>query len=182
MNITRTGAGTTATTATSTATSTASTARLGRRLVELLLAAMVVVVAVLAGGQAAHAARPGVFNYVQCIPGSQVIDQDIEAYRSSANEYVVLRGALVNRATGATYYSQWAVGTGSTAHAAVRYYPVPRGSFNVFYQWAVWDGARGQWVYSGWVQVTGAGLNTYGTETFPGSHVYIGGSSGHCTI
>lgn len=154
----------------------------GRRLGELLLAAMVVVVAVLAGGQAAHAARPGVLNYVQCIPGSQVVDQSIDVYRSSANEYVVVRGALVNRATGAVHYSQWVVGTGSTAYAAVRYYPVPRGSYHVLYQWAVWDGTRGQWVYSGWVQVTGAGLNTYGTQNSPGSILYIGGSTGHCTI
>ena len=58
----------------------------------------------------------------------------------------------------------------------------PRGSYHVLYQWAVWDGTRGQWVYSGWVQVTGAGLNTYGTNNSPGSILYIGGSTGHCTI
>ena len=52
-------------------------------------------VAVLTPGQAAVAASPGVFNYAQCIPGSRTIIQDMEAYRSRANEHVVLRGALV---------------------------------------------------------------------------------------
>lgn len=201
MTTSNSGAGTTTSTDTRTASTAADSAAdrvattpyraapargrvgtVGRRLGELLLAAVMVVAAVLGGGQAAHAARPGVFNYLQCFPGNQVIIQDIEAYRSSADEYVVLQGALVNRATGATHYSQWAVGTGATAHAGVRYSPVPRGSYNVFYHWAVWDSARRQYVYSGWVQVTGAALNTYGTETFPGSRVYLGGSSGHCTI
>ena len=134
----------------------------------------------LGGAAPASAASPGPFNYAQCIPSYGAVLQDVEVYRSTANEYVQLQGALVNAATGATFYSQWAVGTGGTAHSAFRYTSVPRGQYNVWYHWAVWNAASRTYVYSGWVQVTGAALQTYGAETQPG--VFVGGSTGQCRI
>ena len=139
-------------------------------------------VAALAPVQATVAAWPGVFLFVECIPTSQTIVQDIEAYRSFANEYVVLQGAIVNRANGAAFYSQWVTGTGATAHGAVQWSRVPRGNYNVFYRWASWNASTARYAYSRWIQVTGSGLNTYGAESSPGSGVYIGGATGRCTI
>jgi hypothetical protein len=132
------------------------------------------------GAAPASAASPGPFNYAQCVPSYAAVIQDVEVYRSTANEYVQLQGALVNSATGATIYSQWAVGSGSTAHAAFRYGSVPRGQYNVWYHWAVWNAVSRTYVYSGWVQVTGAALQTYGYETQPG--IFVGGSTGRCSI
>jgi hypothetical protein len=160
-----------------------SVRRLGRRIAGLLLTGGLATGLTLAGTtSSASAASPGVFNYTQCVPSSQSIVQDIESYQSYAGEYVVLQGALVHTVTAATSYSQWAVGTGATAHTAISWTNVPRGQYNVFYRWASWDSARGEYAYSGWIQVTGAGLNTYGTPVSPGSYLFIGGTSGHCTI
>lgn len=128
----------------------------------------------------ASAATPGPFNHAQCIPSYASVVQDVEVYRSTWNEYVQLQGALVNTATGATIYSQWGLGTGSTAKNAFRYSNVPRGQYNVWYHWAVWNAARRTYVYSGWVQVTGAALQSYGSETQPG--IFVGGSTGQCRI
>ena len=134
----------------------------------------------LGGASPASAATPGPFNNAQCIPSYAAVIQDVEVYRSTANEYVQLQGALVNAYTGATIYSQWGVGTGSTAHTAFRYNNVPRGQYNVWYHWAVWNVASRTYVYSGWVQVTGARLQTFGYETQPG--IFVGGSNGVCRI
>ena len=135
-------------------------------------------VAPFVGSSSVSAAYPGVFNYAQCIPTHRAVIQDVEVYRSTFDEYVQLQGALVNTATGAPIYSQWAEGTGGTAHAAFKYANVPGGVYNVWYHWAVWNAASGMYVYSGWVQVTGAVLQTYGYETQPG--IFLGWSTRHC--
>lgn len=160
----------------------ASTAgRTPRRLAALALSAALAAGTVgFVGGTSASAASPGVFNYAQCIPSYRAVIQDVEAYRSTAAEYVQVQGALVNATTGATIWSQWAVGTGPTAKASFQYSNVPKGTYHVWYHWAVWNPAKRAYVISGWVQVTGAGLNSYGYETQP--KVFVGGSSGRCTV
>src|SRR5262245_25208371 len=103
-----------------------------------VLAALIAFAAATAAPAPASAASRGVFNTAQCVPSYRTVIQDVEAYRSTSNEYVQVQGALVNQATGARIYSVWAVGTGATAHAAFRYSNVPRGTYNVFFRWASW--------------------------------------------
>jgi hypothetical protein len=152
-----------------------------RRVVAIALAIFTVAgVFACTGGNQASAAYPGVFNNAQCIPSYRAVIQDVEAYRSTADEYVQVQGALVNASTGAVVYSQWALGTGSTAHAGFYYTNLASGQYSVWYHWAVWNPASRSYVYSGWIQVTGAGLQTFGYETQP--NVFVGGSTGVCAI
>lgn len=130
----------------------------------------------------AAAARPGVSNYAQCFPHNQTVAQDMEAYRSSPSEYVMLQGALVRAGTNTTHYSQWALGQGTTAHAAIAWRTVPRGQYNVYYRWAVWNAGGRRYVVSGWVQVVGGSLVTNGSPSYQGSPIFIGGSTGQCLI
>jgi hypothetical protein len=162
--------------------STKSPSVLRRRAALALAIGLAAGAAALPFGQNAAAASPGVFNTAQCNPNNQTIAQDVEAYRGSANEYVVLQGALVKVGTTTTYYSQWLVGYGPTAHNAISWSNVPRGQYSVFYRWGVWNPARAQYTYSGWVQLNSSALVTFGQESYPGSGVFIGGSTGRCLI
>jgi hypothetical protein len=133
----------------------------------------------------ATAAMPGAFNQVQCYPGQHTIIQEIEAYRNYLDEWVALQGALVNLTTGAVAGSQWVLGEGGTANSAISWSNVSSGEYLVFYRWATWDGVTQSYMYSGWVQLFGSQLSTFGqTETYQGSGVYISpaDATGRCSM
>jgi hypothetical protein len=146
-------------------------------------AAMMVATSMLISAPAS-AGSPGTFNIAECMPGTQQIKQQIEVYRSYAGEYVALQGALYNATTGSVTLSQWAWGEGATAYTAFTW-PATSGSYAVFYHWASWNPQTSQWSESGWIQLAGAQVITFGAnETMEGSGIYIsqGENRGYCQI
>jgi hypothetical protein len=135
----------------------------------------------------ASAGSPGMFNSATCMSGTQFIQQQIEVKRSYTGEYIYLQGALVNRSTHTPTFSNWTLGEGNFGNAAalVNFPMVAKSSYDVWYHWASWDSAKSTWVMSGWIQLTGSQLNTFGpVETMEGSDLYISPRQtiGYCTI
>ena len=160
------------------------TIRAGLRPVLGLTAAVAVSTSLLFSAPAS-AGSPGVFNLAECMSGTQQINQQIEVQRSYVGEHIYLQGAVVNQSTGTVTYSNWTLGQGYKAFGVVTFPAMAKSSYAVYYHWASWDYATSTWVYSGWIQLTGAQLNTFGpVETMPGSHLYIspGQTIGYCTL
>jgi hypothetical protein len=160
-------------------------AQFSRRVVGVAAAVAVAAGIALGSAGTATAATPGAFNRAQCKPGTNEIVQEIEAYRSYANEIVWVQGGLNNRTTGATAVSAWMPGEGGTANNAVTWSSVTSGDYAVSYRWAVWDATTVTWVTSDWILLAPVELNTFGTaETYPGTGIYISppDAAGRCSM
>ncbi len=130
----------------------------------------------------ASAASVGLNNRATCNPNNSTIQQTIEAYHGFG-ETVALHSYLYNETTRQVseyWMHRDPYASSAASQNTVTWSNMARGTYQVWYQWAVFNVSTNTWVQGPWFRLTGGGLSTYGRQIATGT--YVGTTTGWCGI